>query len=147
MSKNKQNEETNLRPLPDGAIGQEAVEVTTKFNDEELAAKREDHADLSMQIEDAEEEFKRIKEEHMGSLKILKAKNKTVLHEIRTGRNIRVVNCFKIPNHDAGLMEYVDVDSGEVVDSRRLMPRERQRDLAKDASAATTVQNRYAAQG
>lgn len=131
--------EESMRPLPADAVGRETREVTTTFSEEEMILKNDQHTQRALELEDIETEFAEIKADYQGRLKEGRASQKTLLQEIRTGKVTRAVLCDMIPDHENNIMQFVD-EYGAVVDSRRLKPTEKQRDIAHDASRGTGTQ-------
>lgn len=114
------------------------VEKTTyqkPLSAEDLAARREDHADNCILLSYIEDEFKEVKDEFKDKMDPLKTKNKTLLTEIKTKQSTVDGTLYHLANHDEGMMETYDSE-GFLVESRRLRPEEKQGNIFSLPKAA-----------
>lgn len=108
------------------------IELTTylkPLSEEELSARRESLTDNSIRLSDLEEDKKEATKQFKDQIDPLKAANKTILVEIRTKQAKVDGTLYFMANHDESMMETYD-DTGEMIESRRLRPDEKQGRLA-----------------
>lgn len=119
------------KKLPAGAVGTEKKTIRQFLEPEVLNDMRTGFVAQSQSIADLEEEFKKEKAKYKKAIddkKLEFALNRKILVQ---GYEDKEMDCALVPDFTAKKMEYVDVDSGEVVYSRKLRPDERQLTLKK----------------
>lgn len=108
------------------------IEQTTylkPLSEDELSARRESLTDNSIRLSDLEEDKKEATKQFKDQIDPLKSANKTILVEIRTKQAKVDGTLYFMANHEESMMETYD-DTGEMIESRRLRPDEKQGRLA-----------------
>jgi hypothetical protein len=107
----------------------EVREFTRPLDDEELARKATEMADLIIQHasdkKTAEDESKERREE----LKALAERVALLAREVKEGKQIHQVDCYWRPNYVDKTMDLVREDTGEVTESRDMTEDEKTGDL------------------
>jgi hypothetical protein len=114
-----------LMILQENAAKVEQTAYQKNLSPDELAARREDLADNCIKLNALDDELKEIKDDFKLKIDPLKAKNKTLLTEIKTKQTTIDGTLFHMANHEEGMMETYDQD-GLLIGSRRLRPEEKQ---------------------
>jgi len=96
-----------------------------KLSDNEITEKRKSLSDVSIDINDIEEEKKEIMDEFKLRLKEPMAEKKQLLNAIKHKAEERTGNLFHIDDQENGFM-YIFDEEGICIDSRPLRPTERQ---------------------
>ena len=113
--------------LRDNADAVEEVGYTRRFTPEELAQKKEELAEVSIQINDIELEKKEAMETFKERLKPLNEEKQELLDHIKKGSEYRSgEECAKILYHEERMAGFYN-RLGELVYSRPIMPQEMQR--------------------
>lgn len=113
--------------LKDNADAVEEVGYTRRFTPEELAQKKEELAEVSIQINDIELEKKEVMETFKERLKPLNEEKQELLDHIKKGSEYRSgEECAKILYHEERMAGFYN-RLGELVYSRPIMPQEMQR--------------------
>lgn len=104
------------------------VEQTTyqkQLNEDELSERRECLADNCIKLNNLEDELKEVKDKFKADMDPLKAKNKTLLTEIKTKQSTVDGILYHMADYENGMMETYD-EEGLLISSRRLRPDEKQ---------------------
>lgn len=113
--------------LKDNADAVEKIGYTHRFSPEELAQKKEDLAEISIEIDDIEEEKKVVMNSYKERLKPLAEEKKDLLDKIKRGSEfVEDEECVKILYHEEKMAGFYN-KLGELVYSRPIMPQEMQR--------------------
>lgn len=113
--------------LKDNADAVEKIGYTHRFSPEELAQKKEDLAELSIEIDGIEEEKKVVMNSYKERLKPLAEEKKDLLDKIKRGSEfVEDEECVKILYHEEKMAGFYN-KLGELVYSRPIMPQEMQR--------------------
>lgn len=96
-----------------------------KFTEEEIGATKDAYTDMQIELGDAEEQLADLCKELRDKVKQLRSRNKSTLQNIRQGGCTVMGITYFIADQEAGKMLQVD-ERGEVVNSRRLRPEEKQ---------------------
>lgn len=116
-----------MRLLHPDAVGRETREVVHTFSDDEMNDLRTEYTDISVEKQEAEDEFSIIRKSHMDSMKEMKATLRNKLRNITTGSVTKAVDCELVPDFANDLMLYMDGE--EIVHRRKLRPSERQMNI------------------
>lgn len=114
------------------------AEKTTYYREltqDELDSKREQFVDNAIRVSSLEDELTDYKEKYKALIKPHKDENSVLQVEIKTGKAEVNGTLFHMANHSEGYMETYD-ENGEMVQSRRLRPDEKQGRLFVAAKAA-----------
>jgi hypothetical protein len=113
------------RILLENCEGTETMQYTKKLSEDELAGFREGYVNNNLEMAGHVEELQAAKDHFKTVTKPLKEDSKLMLRVLKT-RHLEITGtCYKLPNFDTGMMEYVS-DTGEIVSTRRLLPEEKQ---------------------
>lgn len=113
--------------LKDNADAVEKIGYTHRFSPEELAQKKEDLAEISIEIDGIEEEKKEVMNSYKERLKPLAEEKKDLLDKIKRGSEfVEDEECVKILYHEEKMAGFYN-KLGELVYSRPIMPQEMQR--------------------
>lgn len=116
--------------LPADALGKETIQHRHQYTAEELAAKKEEVISILNQIEKREKEMKDFCDplKHQNKLKTQE------LMEVRTSINVGFQmeerECFLIPDFTNKSIQYLSVDTNELLWERPMRPDERQYAMA-----------------
>lgn len=91
----------------------------------ELDIKREKLTENLIALDQENESFDLVKEEHKAKVKPLQAENSILITEVRTGQELREGTFYDIPDYESNLMVTYD-NNGDWVAERRLRPDEKQ---------------------
>lgn len=115
--------------LQDNADAIEEIGYTKRYTPEELSQKKEELANVSIQINDLEKEKKEIMAEYKERLKPLSLDKEILLDNIKKGSEfIPAAQCAKIIYHEEKMVGYYN-KLGELVYSRPIMPNEMQKSM------------------
>lgn len=109
------------------------VEQTTyqkQLTPEELIERRENLSDVCIKLDQAEDEFQEVKDDHKARMTPMKTLRKGLLTQIKTKQTSVTGVLYHLANHDDGMMETYDSD-GFLIESRRLRPEEKQGTMFK----------------
>ena len=110
--------------LKDNADALEKIDYTHRYTPEELAQKKETLAEISININDIENEKKEVMKDYKERLKPMKEEQKELLDRIKKGAElVEDEECVKIIYHDEKMVGYYN-KLGELVYSRPIMPQE-----------------------
>lgn len=123
------SEENRWQFLVDNADAVEQIGYMHRFTPEELAQKKESLAEVSIQINDIEDEKKEAMNEFKKRLKPLNDEKLELLESIKKGSEyIENEECVKIIYYDEKMAGYYN-KLGELVYSRPIMPQEMQKTI------------------
>lgn len=108
------------------ANGKESIQHKVVFHPDEIAQMEKDHTQDLIELDTIEEKIAAVKLEHADRIKELKQQTKSARKNIRRGFQYEERECYLCPNYQAGMMEYVDVQTGEILMERKLRPDEKQ---------------------
>ncbi len=112
-----------LRHLQEGT---EYVKSQIDFSQEELDAMREQLFLKEAEIDDLKEQLSEVSKDLKAKIKEQVTSRTLTKKKVRQGFDIVDVECFKVPDHDRGMMGYYNANTGRLEFSRRLQPEERQ---------------------
>ncbi len=108
------------------ASGTEVKKIRTEFSDDEMNLLREKLADADILLSEREEQ----KKEKMAELNVeindIKAEKKFLRTKIRDRFQEKEMQVLMVPDYERKMMQYVDQDTFEVLEERKMMPKERQ---------------------
>lgn len=122
----------NIKQIKALSEGLETRTIQENLTEEQKSTMQEVLAENIIQVAVHKDEFDIVKESYNNKIKPLKSRITEITKHLRLGHIERVVECYKMPNHETGMMEYYDED-GQLVDERRLFQSERQLRLDPDA--------------
>lgn len=108
------------------AVRKEKREIYIDFSENELNLLKDDLVDKMTEFKRVDDEFSVIKEDYKDRLKFAKAEQDTVFKQIREGRKSSEEVLLYVPNFDDGNMEIYRECNGELYETRKLRPDERQ---------------------
>ena len=115
-----------FRLLKDNCDEAEDKSYVRNLTQEELDIKHEQLADNCIEVNTLNEELKAIKAQYKGKTEPLMAERSQLLRQIKTRQEEASGKLFHFFNHDDG-MRYTYDESGDLVESRRLRPEEKQK--------------------
>ena len=118
--------DNNLEQLKEAAVGTETIPNKRTFSPEEKDAMRLAHTDKMILMDAHQEELDAFKKDKGALIKNLAADAKKERKLLKDGFEYQNRECFLIPNHESGKMEYVDAETQEVLFERKLTPDEKQ---------------------
>ena len=111
------------------SVGREERSVTKMLSEDEKIDIRERLSLVAIKLQQRTEEIAVIAKDHRDEITAIKDDLKALINELRHGSKTTTHDCFLVPDNDGGMMQFVDIESGEVVDERRLRPDERQQTI------------------
>ena len=120
------DQEKDLQRVPSLAVGEEVRDIRKEFTIEEHSEHKTRFAKISGSIRDVELEKAESNSEYNQQLKELKKEHGALLTMIEDRSVVLSMTCYKVPDYEKRTMNFVDKETGEVVDSRRLYPDEAQ---------------------
>lgn len=114
--------------LADNCDAVEEHGYTRRFSTDELNQKKENLANLSVEINDIEEEKKDAMDTYKDRLKPLNIDKKVLLDEIKKKSEFVNEECYKFIDHEEKIVGYYN-KYGELVSSRPIMPQEMQKTI------------------
>lgn len=111
--------------LVDNCEGTEDMTYSRQLTEDELNIARETYVSNNLDIASCDDELKAAKAYHKAKIKPLKEEAADLLKTLKSRYQEVKEKVYKLPDHKAGMMEYVNLE-GVVVHSRRLKPEERQ---------------------
>lgn len=101
-----------------------------KLTAEEKALKNEQRTQLTQDAMDVEEKAKEAADGFKTTLKTVEKALLDLHRELRTGEEVRPIECIEVFRFDQDMVEIVRNDTGEVVRKRAMDPRDRQSHLS-----------------
>ncbi len=95
------------------------------FTDEEIRERKDDLAQTVISIAQIQQEKKEINDEFKSRLKPLENDKNVLLEQIKNKAEFVEENCYKLIDHEAGMVGYYNSD-GHLVESRPIRADERQ---------------------
>lgn len=114
--------------LSDNCDAIEEIGFTRRFSVDELNQKKEDLANVSIEISDIEEEKRELMADIKFRLKPLTEEKKIILEEVKKKSEFVQKECYKFIDHEAKTVGYYD-ETGELVSTRTIMPQEMQKTI------------------
>lgn len=115
-----------MNPQELNAETTEVIKHRRQLSPEEKEQLRKDHTDEMIELDGHLEEIKAVKDEKAPRLKELRGSTKKLRSDIRKGYVEEDRECYLVPDHTAGMMQYIDTETNEVLMERKLMPHEKQ---------------------
>lgn len=106
----------------------ELRKIPYRLTDDELVLRQQEFSSFQIELEDIREEKKNVTAEYAERIKSLDERQRERRTVIKTRTEVREVMVEQQPNFTTGMMEYIDAN-GEVVETRRLTPQERQLEI------------------
>lgn len=122
------SENTRFQYLQDNCDSIEKIGYTRRFTADEMNQKKECLANLSIEINDIEEEKAEAMSAFKERLKPLTEDKKVILDEIKKKSEYVEKECCKFIDHDNKMVGYYN-ELGELVSSRPIMPQEMQKTI------------------
>ncbi len=94
------------------------------FSPEEIAEKRESITNITMLIDEEENNLRAIVKEKRAAIQLKKNEQKSIMRAVRTQAEEVIETIYMIDDQEAGEMGYYD-KNGTLVSTRKLMPSER----------------------
>lgn len=101
---------------------------TRKFDQNERNLKREQLADVSIQISEITNELREVRAEYKSKLKPLEDSKNNILEEIKAGGEFVKGECYKFIDNDEGKVGYYTPE-GYLLEQRDMRPDEKQRSI------------------
>ncbi len=121
----------DIATLKARAVGAPEMKVVrVDFTEEEMAARRVDLAQARLNLDDENKTFAILRTAHNTVRKELEAESATILDDIRRQYVDVAKEVLLVPDYDANTMYIYRADNGDLVESRRLRPDERQTAMA-----------------
>lgn len=114
--------------LEDNCDAVEEIGYTRRFTTDELNQKKENLANISIEINDIEEEKKEAMSDFKTRLKPLDEDKKKILEQVKKKSEFVQKDCYKFIDHEAKTVGYYN-ELGELVSSRPIMPQEMQKTI------------------
>ena len=112
--------------LPPNAVGIETLPFKYQFTPEEREKMRLDHTDKMIECDFQKNELKKVKEEFGRKIKKSDTETFEIRKKLSLGFEFQNRPCYLMPDQELGKMQYVCIDSGEILFERKLTPDERQ---------------------
>lgn len=119
-------EEARKQVLSDNCDRVEELEYLKSFGPDQIAQKKDTLSEVSISINDVEEEKKAVTADYNESLKQLNKKKKKLLEDLRNKAERVTEHCYLFFDHDAKLVGYYN-QTGQLVNSRSMRPGEYQK--------------------
>lgn len=125
----------NKNQINDSSIAIEQRTIRKHFTEDEMIDLREKFSTNEILKSDAEEELAEVKKTAKAKIDGIKEISKDVRTKIKHKYIdvIKDVNC--VPNFAEGVMEFYDTETGELVDTRKLRPNEKQMSILNSKTA------------
>lgn len=95
------------------------------FSESEKESLKDQLVDVSIKLSAKEESFKQVKQAWKEEIDPLKNERIKLLKQIRTGHHEEERDVYITYDHEAGMVEVYDSESGALVESRRMLPDEK----------------------
>jgi len=118
-------EEKRAQMLSDNADSIEEIGYMKQFTDEEILSMKDDLAEVSININEIDIEKKEVAAEFKHKLEPLTDQKKEILTKIKNKAEFVKEECYKFTDFDNQMVTYYN-NLGQVVESRRMRPDERQ---------------------
>lgn len=113
---------------------QELRTIRHNYSEEELVALKETFFENDTALADKQEDLDNIKEQFKLEMKPMKDSTNDLRKKIRNKFTDIDMEVYIVANQDRGYMEYYSVETGDLVEDRRLRPDEKQTRLKLKAS-------------
>lgn len=121
-------EDQRLEILKDNCDAVEITGYTRRFTPDELLQKKEELAEISIQINDVEEEKANAMAEFKAQLKPLNEQKTSLLTQLKKKSEFVEDECYKFIDNEDRMVGYYD-KAGTLVSSRAIMPQEMQKTI------------------
>lgn len=108
----------------------ESVQSKVFFTPDQMDEMRKNHTDELIELDNIEEEIKALKERHAPRIKEIKCSAKDTRGLLKRKYHYVQRECFLEPDYTDGVMNYVDCENAEVLQTRKLKPEEKQLTLS-----------------
>lgn len=112
--------------LSEMASKKELKEIYVDFNKEQLDDLKDELLAKMTTISRTEMEYEAIKADYKGKLKALKGDQAVIFKQLLEGRTTSEEVLLYVPNFEEGIMDIYRESTGELYESRKLRPDERQ---------------------
>lgn len=116
----------NLKQIREVASGTETRTIRHSFNETELAELKEEFFDNDSSLDSKQTELDIIKAEFKEAMEPMKKRTKELRIKIKNKFIDEEKEVLKVANQDSGKMEFYCVNTGVLLDERKLHPSERQ---------------------
>lgn len=113
----------------ENANGKEVISHKVNFSDDEIAKMKTEHTEQCIEMDTIEETILAVKMLHAERMKELKQLSKSTRKKVKQGFHYIQKECYLVPNFTTGMMQYCEVETGDVIMERKLYPDERQMKL------------------
>lgn len=120
-----ETKEEITRILTENCEGVESRDYLKHLAEDELADLKTEYVDNNLELKSLNDELKAAKDLHKLKAKPFIDDNKELLNVMKTRHREIHGKVWRIANHDSGMMEFVN-DEGQVIETRRLKPDEKQ---------------------
>ena len=100
------------------SVGQSVETIRYNYTEEELMALKDEVAQQLIEINDKEDAFKEIRQEHQLQMKRLKTKLSNVICSVKNGFDFKSLEVHHVPDDDRQVVEFYSVETGELVGER-----------------------------
>ncbi|WP_153799045.1 hypothetical protein [Foetidibacter luteolus] len=111
--------------LEDNSDGWEKKTYTRQLTAEEITDLKDSNATIDIEQARLTEVLNEAKRVYKDAMSPLIEEKKEALKAIRTKHREVTGTVYKLPNYESGMMELVD-ETGEIIETRRLLPNEKQ---------------------
>ncbi len=112
--------------IKENAVGMETRQIRRDFTDEQIIVLQEKFTQNEIAKAAVEDEFTEVKKDFNGKISDFKSISKGLRTQLRDRFIDETIDVYAVPNHDTGMMEFCHTETGEVLDSRKLRPTEKQ---------------------
>lgn len=129
--------EKRAQILKDSCDKIEEMSYLRKYSIEETNEKRKELADISINLNDIEEELAKVRDEFKAKMKPMQEKFNTIRTNLKQGGEYRYGECYKFIDETEGMVGYY-APNGHLVHCRPVKPEERQMTIFKTLSPTGT---------
>lgn len=116
----------SIDALRQQAVRREERLIRRNYSEEQLGELKTQHFEAAMDRLDREKAMADIVRPMKAEIKELKGRESDLITEIRNRFFDEKAECLLVPDYEAGMMMIYDAKDGELVESRKLHPSERQ---------------------
>ena len=125
----------NKKQILENSMGTEVRSIRKHYTEDELNAVREKFAENEIAKAAMEDELSALKKRYKTSIDDFKAVSKEYRLNIKNKFVDEDHECAKVPNYVSKKMEYYDTQTGDMLDSRKLRPDEKQLNIVTSKTA------------